>query len=110
MTGVFVLDAAEQREIRRILGVIRRRGYDDLAFEPVLARLEGRLIGAELLGPAAIDAAFIRTFATWDDDPVQHEPFLVCEGCGVKLCSIEEGDRFNILAAVVADHTCETNS
>jgi len=45
--------------------------------------------------------------ATWDDDLAQHEPFLVCEDCGAKLCSVEEGDSFAILLATVSDHVCE---
>lgn len=45
--------------------------------------------------------------ATWDNDPAQHEPFLVCQSCGAKLCSVEEGDTFDVLTGVVADHVCQ---
>lgn len=44
--------------------------------------------------------------ASWDDDPAQHDPFLICQECGEKLCSIEEGDDFDVLARVVAEHEC----
>jgi len=55
---------------------------------------------------AAIRSSFHVT-ATWNDDPAQHEPFLVCKRCDEKLCSVEEGDSFDTLLAVVADHHCE---
>jgi hypothetical protein len=45
-------------------------------------------------------------YATWDDDPAQHEPFLVCRLCQKKLCSVEEGDTFDVLLAVVRAHKC----
>lgn len=47
--------------------------------------------------------------ATWDGDCAQHEPFLICQECGDKLCSVEEGDEFTVLQAVVDNHatTCQ---
>lgn len=44
---------------------------------------------------------------TWDDDPVQHEPFVVCERCGEKVCSAEEGDSLEIIVACARDHECQ---
>lgn len=41
---------------------------------------------------------------TWDDDPAQHEPFVVCANCGAKLCTVEEGDSLATIAAVVRGH------
>lgn len=48
-----------------------------------------------------------RVIATWDgDEGAQHEPFLICEDCGEKLCSVEEGDDFAVLVMTVGEHSC----
>lgn len=44
---------------------------------------------------------------TWGDDPAQHEPFMVCDDCGEKLCSVEEGDALDVIVSVAADHACD---
>jgi hypothetical protein len=44
---------------------------------------------------------------TWDDDPAQHEPFMVCDVCGERLCTIEEGDSLSVIVAVLAGHNGE---
>lgn len=41
---------------------------------------------------------------TWDDDPAQSEPFLICDRCGMKLCTVEEGDSLSVIVAVADDH------
>lgn len=56
-----------------------------------------------ILSPTPLD----EIVATWDDDSAQHEPFLICTRCGTKLCSVEEGDTFEVLLRTVSDHTCE---
>jgi hypothetical protein len=43
---------------------------------------------------------------TWDNDPAQHEPFVVCGNCGAKLCTVEEGDTLDVIVSVAADHAC----
>lgn len=44
---------------------------------------------------------------TWDDDPAQHEPFMTCDVCGERLCTVEEGDSLSVLVDVLADHDRE---
>lgn len=46
---------------------------------------------------------------TRDDDPAQFDPFVVCDVCGEKLCTVEEGDSISVLASVVADHAEEVH-
>ena len=41
---------------------------------------------------------------TWEDDPAQHEPFVICTACDKKLCTIEEGDTLTMIVDVVDDH------
>lgn len=41
---------------------------------------------------------------TWNDDPAQHDPFMVCEACDKTLCTIEEGDRLDVIVSVAHDH------
>lgn len=45
------------------------------------------------------DAHFTR-----DDDPAQSEPFLICDRCGAKLCTVEEGDSLSVIVSVADDH------
>lgn len=54
----------------------------------------------------ALDDARENTLAwfTWDDDPAQPEPFMVCRKCGDKLCTIEEGDELDVIILVARDH------
>lgn len=52
-------------------------------------------------------ANFETVYATWSGDPAQHEPFLICDVCGEKLCTVEEGDSFDLLARVVTAHECD---
>lgn len=43
---------------------------------------------------------------TWNDDPAQREPFMVCGRCGAKLCTIEENDSLSVIVSVATEHTC----
>lgn len=47
---------------------------------------------------------------TWDGDAAQHEPFLVCDECKEKLCTVEEGDSLELIVAVANDHAKEKHS
>jgi hypothetical protein len=45
-------------------------------------------------------------YFTWDDDPAQPEPFLVCRDCTTKLCTVEELDDLTLIVLVALDHKC----
>lgn len=48
-----------------------------------------------------------RAFFTWDDDAAQHDPFVVCGKCDKRFCTVENGDPFMAILAVVDRHDIE---
>jgi hypothetical protein len=44
---------------------------------------------------------------TRDGDPAQTDPFVRCTVCGENLCTVEDGDLFSTIRAVVEQHACK---